>query len=615
MAGINYLYDEYKKDPSRVEKLLDSNIEITEQLDGSRFLMQVAEGNELKFYKRNDALITKIDRTLAKYYEKAIDHFENLPEEKLSEIPEGWRFGMQYFPNLQPVTITYDRLPLNNLVLTDIHVKDPNDKTIEIITEKSILEKWADIIEVEKPPIVFEGKLDDKQKEKIFSFLNTTFDNLAEKFKTENFTTYILNLLNPKLKSSFLNNDVSKDIEGLLFRFDGKVALRLINPRGNPEKEKREGKPSDIYNLTLVMIQEFLIGLDFKKIKVKEKTFEERYIEFISKVYNLFLETSTYKQNFEKGVDFELPTFLSRADSKINFKFVKDQTTNNNLQKSSTNRELFKIFLASMRTRKKKPSGFFSKDLIYHHNKLVDSIADYINVGLKENIFYTFGEFKAVFLNESEETETERYNSLELTVSEVPQVNEVASFRASQKATAYDNIEVAVNTLKKIFDIKEIKPTRKSTPVCVIKGKFQPFHNGHEAIVKDATDETGMKVFLLVTGSDIPESLHQNLMEEIATSDSNIAGFAFTEGRSFNEMLKDIPKTFSCQSYSGSAEQCEDAIVQLGKEFKVVQATNHISASTILQKLKDDDIDGYKKLVPKKLHNFFYKLKSELVKD
>ena len=38
--GIQFLYDEYRKDPSKIEKLLSEKIEISEKLDGSRFLVQ-----------------------------------------------------------------------------------------------------------------------------------------------------------------------------------------------------------------------------------------------------------------------------------------------------------------------------------------------------------------------------------------------------------------------------------------------------------------------------------------------------------------------------------------------------------------------------------------------
>ena len=73
MAGIQHLYDLYEKDPKFVEKMLNSEVEVEEKLCGSRFSFEKKEGNEMKFYKRNDSSpITKIDRTLAKYYEKDI---------------------------------------------------------------------------------------------------------------------------------------------------------------------------------------------------------------------------------------------------------------------------------------------------------------------------------------------------------------------------------------------------------------------------------------------------------------------------------------------------------------------------------------------------------------
>ena len=400
MAGINFLYEEYKKNPKRIEELLLGEIEISEKLDGSRFLVQAYKG-ELKFFKRKDAHITSIDRTLSKYYEKAITHFENLPNEKIAKFPDGWRFGMEYFPNLQPVTISYEKLPLNHLVLTDIQVRDPRDKTVDVITDKKTLSEWAGILEIERPPIIFEGKLSDVQVRKILDFLNTPYSSLIKRFKTENFTGFILTMLSPSLKSSFLNNNLEKEIDGLVFRFDGKEAYRVSNPEVVLSKsEKKEQKPSDIYNLTLVILQEFLTSIDFKKIKLKEKSFEERYIEFISKVFNLFTHSSEYKKNFTGEVDFELPRFLTREESGVNFKFVKDPETLELLKVSNTNRELFKILLASMRSHKRKASGFFSKELISHHNELVDKIADYINSNLKES-FFTFEEFRNVFLGES----------------------------------------------------------------------------------------------------------------------------------------------------------------------------------------------------------------------
>jgi hypothetical protein len=328
MAGINFLYEEYQKNPGRIEKLLDSEIAISEKLDGSRFQAQKDASGSLNFFKRKDIEITRIDRTLSRYYEKAVNHFENLGEDKLLQMPDGWRFGMEYFPNLQPVTVSYDRLPLNNLVLTDIQVRDPKDRILDIITDEATLRNWANILEVENPPIVFMGNLSKDQKSKILQFLNTPYPDLITRFKTENFTSFILKLLNPELTNSFMNSDITKDIDGLVFKFDGKEAFRVSNPEITFKKsEKVSEKPSDIYSLTLMILHEFITSLDFSKVKLKEKSFEDRYIEFVCKVFNTFVKSPIYKEHFENEVDFDLPKFLTREESQVNFRFVTDPET------------------------------------------------------------------------------------------------------------------------------------------------------------------------------------------------------------------------------------------------------------------------------------------------
>ena len=648
--GISFLYDEYKKDPSRVEKLLDEKLEITEKLDGSRFLIQVDESSNILYYKRKDMSITKIDRTLSKYYEKAVDHFENFNEDKMSKLPEGWRFGMEYFPNLHPVTISYDRLPLNNLVLTDIQVKDPKDKTVDIITDKATLDKWADILEIERPPIIFEGNLDDKQKTKILDFLNTPYSSLIERFKTESFTTFILTLLNPSLKTSFLHNNMTADIDGLIFKFGGKEVFRVSNPEVAMKKmEKRDEKPSDIYNLTLVVLQEFLTSLDFNKIKLKEKTYEERYIEFITKVFNLFMISPYYKKNFEKGVDFELPKFLTREESRANFKFVNDPDTLMYLEKSSTNRELFKILLASMRSHKKKPSGFFTKELVFHHNALVDKVADYVDSGdnndnsfktVKEASIVSFREFKKVFLTETtnwqedfgkeSSDEIENYVNVNediingdiVTLNEpatiVKPVSQLPTYKQSILQSNYEVVDGPLRVLKKLYSEEDIEDsTKKQTPVCIMMGKFQPFHNGHSAVISDAAKEAGAKVFLVIINkklhnNGISQMLHKSMIDEIVNNDSNIHGCVFTDGRSFNEIIKDLPTNIKPIAFAGSDDECQDIITQTKKQLTYFPMTRHLSSKNVFQAIRDEDYDTYRKLVPKALHNYFYKIKNEL---
>jgi signal transduction histidine kinase len=82
MAGISFIYEEYKKDPKRIEKLLEGSIEISEKLDGSRFQVQAQEGSELLYFKRKDVPISKIDRT------QLIRIITNLVKNAIQSIPD-----------------------------------------------------------------------------------------------------------------------------------------------------------------------------------------------------------------------------------------------------------------------------------------------------------------------------------------------------------------------------------------------------------------------------------------------------------------------------------------------------------------------------------------------
>ncbi len=620
VTGINYLYSEYSKNPKRIETLLAKKVEISEKLDASRFSFQIRDNSSFDFFKRNDVLISKVDRTIAKYYEKAIDHLENLSDEKLSQIPDNWKFVTEYFPNLQPVTISYDNLPLNNMVLTSIQVKNPNGKLIELITDKKTLDTWADIIEIEKPPIIFEGLLDDSQKEKIISFLNTPSEQLEQKFKTENFTSFLITVLNPELKKTLLNNDISKEIEGLIFRFDGKEVLRVSSPemmQKGKKGERKPEKPSDIYNLTLVFIQEFMISLDFSKIKLKEKTFEERYIEFVSKCYNLFLETTIYKQNFENGMDFELPKFLTREESNLNFKFVKDTVTQKNLLKSSANKELFKIMLASLRNHKKKPSGYFTKELVSHHNELVDKIADYVNGGISENVLFSFEEFKSVFLTEGENSDVfgNSLNEKIMTREDLDRITkdiespaEFDSYSDSEKEE--EKLNPILGTFKNMFSKSEKEEDKKIEEVCIMTGNFNIPHNGILSCIEDACVASKKKVFLIINDKMISNELTKEMLDKVLEKNKNISGYCFSKGKSFTEKLKSLPKNKKCIYYAGTEQACSDFKNQF-PDLDTFELPQHLNTSVVINKLINDDHEGFKKLVPRVLHNFYHKLKND----
>jgi len=608
MAGLSSLYEIYKKDPKFVEKLLSTVVDVEEKLDGSRFGFEVREGNEMKFFKRNDSVpLTKIDRTLGRYYEKAIGHFESFNDEKLSRFPEGWRFGFEYFPNLVPVKIAYDRIPLNHLVLTDVSVRDPQGKILEVIDDKKTLDQWASVLECEGPPQVFRGKLSDDQKNKLLDFLNTSEEKLDEKFKTENFSKYFLKTLNPSLGKSFMQNSLDKDIEALVFKFDGKNPLKVMNPVYRMQKEKKEedDKPSDIYSLTLVFLQEFYQDLDFRKIKLKGKTFEERYLEFISKTFTMFCKSRFYKNNFAEGVDFELPKFLTREEAKLNFKFVTDEETQELLKKSGTNRELFKIMLASMRAHKKRPFGVFKKELLWHHNQLVDKIADYINSGVKES-FLTYDQFREVFLVTENENEWYEYGVGKLNEISFPTYKEVK--KPSRETSSF------VETLRSISP-KPFLPSKDSEAATAIICETVPYHAGILTALKDAKEATGNKSILCMTGNPFKSmETFKEMSTAFLNANKDLLHTVVILGYPHFDELRDFANhgNLRIENLYCDKRIADDYRVQTGEDVNHIDCNDNLNKTKIVDHLKSGEIDKFKKLGLPVTHNFFYKLKNDL---
>ena len=151
MAGIAHLSEIYdKRGKDFVQKLFDREVTVNEKLDASAFAMEKGQNGELLFYKRNtDIPISLIDRTIMRLYEKPIHHFTTLDSELLSQIPVGWRFGMEFFIDEKPQAIAYDRIPKNNLVLSYIHIKNGSGKVVRTVQDKTELDRWAELLDIE----------------------------------------------------------------------------------------------------------------------------------------------------------------------------------------------------------------------------------------------------------------------------------------------------------------------------------------------------------------------------------------------------------------------------------------------------------------------------------
>jgi len=395
MAEILTLREVFRKEGLQfVHKLLDDFVIISEKLNATRFAFEKLPNGELEFY-RKDGKITAIERSLNQLFETPINYISNLPKETLDKIPTGYRYGFRYFNSNEPIKIKYDRVPLNNLVLTDIK----NSKTNKLVDDINILNGMSDLLLVEKPPIIWYGKLDDAQKTRLLEYLRAPEDQLKSRFKTTSFTEYIISILNPSMKNRLLSDGLSSPIDSIVFKFIGKEkneffyakavdpVISNINKTNDEERE-----PQDMYGIILSDIVEFVKINGLQKYSIPEGNYDERFINLMCSIYNDFIKKHGYR--FE-GVELDPLSFANSPEFDLNAGFIPNEKTRELIKSSSINKNIFKILVSSFSKPKKKPTGMMTQMLIDDLKELVDSVKKKIDAGsqAKESTVPTFEEY------------------------------------------------------------------------------------------------------------------------------------------------------------------------------------------------------------------------------
>jgi hypothetical protein len=524
MAGIKHLSEIYKKQGAEfLDDLFGKELIVSEKLNGMSFSFErsIFDGS-LSFYKRDQVNpISKIDRVLMKYYESPISHIQELPALTLNEIPSGWRFGMEFFINPSPVLVSYQRIPRNGLVLTHIIVKNQFGDIERTIVEKEELDYWADLLGVEKPPIIFQGKLSDDQKVSINDFVNSAHDNLKTEHGTNSFAKYLLSILNPELNKTFLNNSLEEPIEGVVFRFgsidgtDESFTAKILDPvfeditRQNNVK-KVSYFPSDIYGITILEVMNYILDKGIDSFTFEGEDPQDKYISFVCSVFNSF--TDEYGEKY-LGLDFQEPEFLKQEGFQPNHDLIKDEKTKSLIADDESYESLFKLILSAFRKIKKRPGGFFTQGAIEQFNLLVREISEYLNNNsiVVESMIPTFDQFRKVkkpFIPQEEEDEED----IEDEVEEIPKdeiieepVEEPEVEIEIEEDPIGDEIMIDPEVVDQIKTaLGQSEPISKSgsdddaIKVNIVIGKFQPFNNGHLKMIKKANQNNGLPVAVFV---------------------------------------------------------------------------------------------------------------------
>jgi hypothetical protein len=390
MKEIKDFYNELGEE--FLQKILNSELKVTEKLTGTKFGFKKS-GDSINFYRRDKrSPLGPIDRTLSSLYENPISYISSLD---LSNIPDDVYFFFEYFYNNKPLSVKYDNLPKNGLILSCVMGLDKQDVN-SINSETSTLTKWSKALGTDMPRVYFNGLLSEEQKEMISDFVKTDSSDLLIKFDTKSFSKHIIKILNPRLRKTTLNKDIEKSIEGFIFQFTGDektYTAKTIDPIFTQMQlqNRREKISNDEIGLLLYRFIEWLNESNkLNTITTSGDNSDEKYLDIMSKLVSMFIEDNN---TFIKDIDIKKPTFAILPEFRLNPKFIKNKKIQEFITNNSEYSDIYKILISSFRKERKKTTQIIDETLKKYINNYVRLIKLKTNETITES-YMTFSEWK-----------------------------------------------------------------------------------------------------------------------------------------------------------------------------------------------------------------------------
>ena len=592
--ALTKLRDHFNETPREAfMKMLEQKVHVVEKLAASSFHVQRGDLTNLYFKSGQNEAMDLVDRTIVKFYESAIKHLQGLSNQVKEDMPKDWRFGFDYLIDGETPNFKYSLLPKNNLVLTHIKVMNPlNGKVQKVIRDTQVLNKWAEVLEVQKPPVIFEGVLRHDQKEALISILEMSDEQFAKRYTDRSFSRDIYTIFNSEVRRSALQESLDADIDGLVISFiDGKtMSPYKLESFDKVDESNEERKSSDIYQITIVDLIENLSGYDFKQHKLTEEKKDKRYLELMSEVFNNYIKNNAAKYI---GVDFNVAEFAKKEAFRLNKNFIQNQETLR-LVENKILAELFKIMISSFRNERKKSTDILSEDMINQMNEIVENIKNHIDGKIEENDVLDFNSYvKNSKINDRPEAE-----------------------------------------LNEALKVKTVKHGKKMVNMFV--GRFQPFTLGHAKVVKQLHEQNGYPVVIFLVKSKKKKKedafkrpydettqleMLNNLKKELPIEHVYIIPTAAIDVM-FNEMRPkyepvlwgtgtDRMKVYGYQVDRQEYRDDLNVLPEFGL-YEIQRTGENISATKVRNAMLDDDFKAFKAMTPKGIHGMYNDLKSKL---
>ena len=583
------------------QRLLNNRVMVVEKISAPSFYVRRIN-DKFEFYKSsNSKPLTIVDRTLMSLYEIAIKHIQSLNPTAKDQLPTDYKFGFEYLPETNVASYSYSKTPQSNLILTNIQQMTEGGKVKKTIIDPVILEKWSNILEVQKQDIIFDGVLDSLQKERLIKLLSMNDKEFSESYDyditTDNetsFTKEIYKIFNPNSSSTVLQEDLEKEIDGLVLNFaEGKKiqSYKLQDFARQSINESREA--SHMYQIAIADILEYFINYNFKDVQLVEENADHRYLELMSVVFNEYIEKNATRY---VGVNFENAEFSKANSFKLNTNFIKNEKTLKNVSNEVLS-SLFKITLGTFRKQKTKSSDILNDDMILQLNKVVDTINEIIFVeNTDENSIYDYNNFML-------------HNKIKTKMS----VNEALTVDHAEQGKELVNMFV---------------------------GRFQPFTLGHAKVLEAIHKQNGYPVIVFLIkaknkkkGDEFRKPYSEDLqikmfkqvqkqykfLKEIIVLDRGAIDYMFNALRPKYEPVlwgtgTDRMKSYGYQVNNDSYRDQLNVRSDFGL-FEIPRNDNNISATQVRNALLDGDEKEFKKTTPKAIHKMYDVLKSELEKS
>jgi cytidyltransferase-like protein len=572
--------------------MLSDKVVVTEKIAApSLYIRRGLDGFE--FYKNGTSEeLSVIERTLVSLYETAIKYFQGIPSDVKLKMPIDWKFGFEYLPASEVSSFDYDNLPKNYLILTHIQVLGENKKPRKIITDVDVLNKWADLLDVQRPPVIFEGDLNPSQKDKIINLLAMSDLEYSKSFSNSSFTREVYNIFNPMLVNSALNNNIDKEIDGLVISFINSTKIKSYKIESFDRKSEHsdERESSHAYQITIVDLLEFLNNYNLDEIELNEENSDLRYIELISTIYNSYLEKNAFKYI---GAKFDSADFSNIELFKLNTNYIKNETTLKYVSNPILE-ELYKIILGSLKKKRVKESTLITGTILKQINEIVDKIEQKVFVEITdENSIYDYNNF------------------------------------------VVHNKVINSNKITEALKIDYAEQGREKVNIFV--GRFQPFTLGHVKVLETLYKKNGYPVIVFLVKSKTAKKedaikrpydvetqieMFNNVQSEYRFLKQVIVVPNAAIDTMFNELRPNYEPVLwgtgtdrmKAYGYMVNNDKYREELGVL-PEFslhEIQRGDDDISATKVREALSDGDRKAFEKMTPRSLHGMFQDLKDKL---